>query len=54
VARRLGNAAYGGPDREALQNCADSVDEALALAVHLGHRPLLKAYAVLDGIGDLS
>lgn len=37
---RRGDIAYTPGDREALQRSADSVGEALALAVHLGHGPL--------------
>ena len=37
---RRGGVAYAKKDRDALQRSADSVGEALALAEHLGHRPL--------------
>lgn len=38
---RRGDVSYSTHDRDALQRSADSVGEALALAEHLGHRPLL-------------
>jgi hypothetical protein len=37
---RRGGVSYSTHDRDALQRSADSVSEALALAEHLGHRPL--------------
>ncbi len=37
---RRGNVSYSTHDRDARQRSADSVSEALALAEHLGHRPL--------------
>lgn len=40
---RRGDIAYTQSDRDALQRSADSVGEALALAVHLGHGPLADA-----------
>ena len=40
VGSRRGNVSYSTHDRDALQRSADSVSEALALAEHLGHRPL--------------
>ncbi len=39
---RRGDIAYTRRDREVLQKSADSVSEALALAAHLGFRPLRK------------
>jgi hypothetical protein len=43
LARRRGDADYTAGDRVALQRSADSVGEALALAAHLGFKPLSKA-----------
>lgn len=43
LARRRGDADYTTQDRVALQKSADSVGEALALAAHLGFKPLAKA-----------
>ena len=40
LARRRGDAHYTAQDRVALQKSADSVGEALALAAHLGFKPL--------------
>ena len=37
---RRSGVSYSTHDRDALQRSADSVSEALALAEHLGHRPL--------------
>jgi hypothetical protein len=42
-ARRRGDIEYTAHDRAALQQWADSVGEALALAAHLGFKPLTKA-----------
>ncbi|HKW70414.1 MAG TPA: hypothetical protein VJP81_07500 [Candidatus Dormibacteraeota bacterium] len=39
---RRGDVGYTQQDREALQRSADSVSEALALATHLGFRPLTR------------
>jgi hypothetical protein len=43
LARRRGDADYTATDRVALQRSADSVGEALALAAHLGFKPLAKS-----------
>jgi hypothetical protein len=43
LAHRRGDADYADQDRAALQKSADSVGEALALAAHLGFKPLAKA-----------
>lgn len=43
LARRRGDADYTTRDRFVLQKSADSVGEALALAAHLGLKPLAKA-----------
>ena len=43
LARRRGDVEYTAHDREVLQQSADSVGEALALAAHLGFKPLAKA-----------
>jgi hypothetical protein len=43
LARRRGDIEYTAHDRAVLQQSADSVGEALALAAHLGFKPLAKA-----------
>ena len=45
MASRRGDIAYTHSDRDALQRSADSVGEALALAAHLGHWPLVETTA---------
>jgi hypothetical protein len=44
LARRRGDIEYSEHDRAVLQRSADSVGEALALAAHLGFKPLAKAH----------
>ena len=44
LGKRRGDAPYSAQDRALLQRSADSVGEALALAAHLGFRPLSKAH----------
>ena len=44
LARRRGDIEYTEHDRAVLQQSADSVGEALALAAHLGFKPLAKTY----------
>lgn len=45
LARRRGDIEYTTHDRAVLQQSADSVGEALALAAHLGFKPLARAHA---------
>lgn len=45
LGKRRGDAPYSAQDRAVLQRSADSVGEALALAAHLGFRPLSRAHS---------
>lgn len=45
---RRGDIGYSQDDRDALQRAADAVGEALALAAHLGFRPLPKSLSTLS------